>query len=151
MRIPAGAEFVAPMPEKSNHFSGMFVFHTASRVMHVDDTINVVEDPGLFLRMFGFKHGDMMFHPSIKSHGLYPTPEAPYQFKAFIEGVIRDWDFDTICAAHLGNRIGGAKQALQNILDKAEPLFKKISEKNKDKKHDPKEPPNMNVEGNECG
>jgi hypothetical protein len=52
----------------------------------------------------------------------------------------------------IGNRIGGAKQELQLILNKAEPLFRKLSEKNKHKKHDPQEPPhNMNVEGNECG
>jgi len=154
MRIPAGAEFIAPMPEKSNHFSGMFVFHAASRVIHIDDTVNVVEEPGLLLKMFGFRDGDMMFHPTIKGHGLYPTHEAPYQFKAFIEGILHDWDFDSICAAHIGNKIGGAKQGLQYTLDKAEPLFKKLSEKNK--KHDanqepPKDPNSMNVEGNECG
>ena len=44
----------------------------------------------------------MSFHPSIKGPGLLPTPEAPYQFKEFIEGILRDWDFDNICAAHMG-------------------------------------------------
>ncbi len=50
----------------------------------------------------GFRHGSMSFHPSIKGVGLYHTPEAPYQFKDFIAGVIKDWDFDNICAAHMG-------------------------------------------------
>ena len=50
----------------------------------------------------GYRHGSMSFHPSIKGPGLLPTPEAPYQFKEFIEGILRDWDFDNICAAHMG-------------------------------------------------
>lgn len=153
MRIPAGAEFVAPMPESSNHFCGLFVFHEPSKVVHNDDTVIVVDHPGILLKLFGFRHGDMMFHPSIKSHGLHPTPEAPYQFKAFIENIIKDWDFDIICAAHTGNKVGGAKHKLQEILNKAEPLFKKLSEKNKHKKHDdtPHQDHDYNVEGNECG
>ena len=61
-----GAEFVAPVPEKSNHFNSVFVFHKSSKVIHIDDTVIVVDNPGLLIKMFGFKHGDMMFHPSIK-------------------------------------------------------------------------------------
>ncbi|CAF3965228.1 unnamed protein product, partial [Rotaria sp. Silwood1] len=39
MRIPAGAEFVNPQPESRNHFISVFVYHRASRTLHVDDTI----------------------------------------------------------------------------------------------------------------
>lgn len=110
---------MAPVPESTNHFSGIFVFHRESKVIHVDDTIMIGSHPGILLKLAGytilykrlininnimnrFRHGSMSFHPSIKGPGLLPTPEAPYQFKEFIEGVIRDWDFDTICAAHMG-------------------------------------------------
>jgi len=151
MRIPAGAEFVAPLPEANNHFSSVFVFHPLSRTIHIDDTIMVADHPGFLLKLAGFRHGDMSFHPSIKGPGLYPTAEAPYHFKEFIQGVIRDWDFDNIAAAHMGNKIGGARQKLQEVLNKAEPLFKRLSEKHKDSHATPEQTPSLVVEGNECG
>jgi len=153
MRIPEGSEFVAPEPETHNHFNCVFVFHPASRTVHVDDTIMIGSNPGILLKLAGFKHGTMSFHPSIKNVGLYPTAESPYQFRDWLKEVIRDWDFDNICAAHMGNKIGGAKAQLTETLDKAEPLFKKISDRNKNKKPatvDPNEP-QLTVSGNECG
>jgi len=150
MRIPAGSEFIAPQPESSNHFNCAFVFHRASGTLHVDDTIMIGNHPGILLKLGGFRHGSMSFHPSIKGHGLYPTAEAPYQFKTFIQEIIRDWQFDSICAAHMGNKIGGAKAQLQEILDKAEPLFKRLSEKNHKKQPVTDTPPIL-AEGNECG
>jgi len=150
IRIPAGSEFFAPLPETTNHFSGAFVFHRASRAIHIDDTIMIGSHPSILLKLAGFRHGSMSFHPSIKGVGLYPTPEAPYQFKEFIEGIIKDWDFDTICAAHMGYKAGGAKQQLKDVLLQAEPLFKRLSEKNK-KNQTYTETPPINAEGNECG
>lgn len=151
MRIPAGAEFVAPVPEAKNHFSCVFVFHRASRALHVDDTIMVGNHPGILLKLAGFRHGSMSFHPSIKGYGLHHTPEAPFQFKEFIANIIREWDFDTICVAHMGNKVGGAKAQLQEVLDKAEPLFKKLSEKNKKGNEPVTDTPQILAEGNECG
>lgn len=151
MRIPAGAEFNAPVPEANNHFSCCFVFHRASHTLHVDDTIMVGEHPGLLQKLAGFRHGDMSFHPSIKGPGLYPTPEAPFLFKEFIQGVIRDWDFDHIAAAHMGCKIGDARPVLQSVLDKAEPLFKKLSERFQQAQKDQVNTPALVVEGNECG
>lgn len=152
MRIPDGAEFVAPVPEKTNHFSCVFVFHADSRIIHVDDTIFIAHQPGFLLKIAGYRHGDMSFHPTIKSHGLFPTPEAPYQFRDFIAGILKDWDFDSVCAAHMGNRIGGAKAQLQTLLDQAAPLFDRLSERNKKKgglpPHDGEHA--HNVSGNEC-
>jgi hypothetical protein len=151
MRIPDGAEFVAPVPEKTNHFSCVFVYHRQGRTIHVDDTIFYTDQPGFLLKVAGFRHGDMSFHPSIKAHGLYPTPEAPYQFKSFIAGIINDWEFDNIVAAHTGNKIGGARDQLKVVLDAAEPLFFKLSERNK-KKQAPLDTEHAhNVHGNECG
>lgn len=152
MRIPDGAEFVAPVPEKTNHFSGLFVFHQDSRILHIDDTIFIANQPGFLMKIAGFRHGDMSFHPTIKGSGLFQTPEAPYQFRDFIIGIIRDWDFDSICAAHMGNKIGGAKQQLQDLVIRAEPLFQKLSERNKKKGAPPVDPEHHhNVSGNECG
>jgi hypothetical protein len=153
MRVPAGSEFVNPLPERTNHFNGVFVFHAASRTIHNDDTIMIGSHPGILLKLAGFRHGAMSFHPSIKGPGLLPTPEAPYQFKAFIEDIIRDWDFDNIAVAHMGNKVGGAKEALREVLIKAEPLFKRISEKNKTRNSNdpPEETPAVLAEACECG
>lgn len=182
---PSTAEFVMPLPEKSNHFSNVFVFHKASRTIHNDDNILVIENMPFFLKMFGFKDGAMYFHPSLKGEqeegvcvcvicvcvgvldvgerdqvgefvlspsthdfnhlnahnppsqtpgpGLFPTPEAPMQYRCWVQKMIADWDFDNICTAHTGNKIGGAKQQLQETLDKAGPTLEKIARRNAEK------------------
>jgi hypothetical protein len=43
----------------------VFVFHRDSRTIHNDDTILYAQHPGFLLKLFGFKHGTMMFHPSL--------------------------------------------------------------------------------------
>jgi len=106
MRIPRGSEFVDPQPESSNHFSGIHVFHEASRTIHVDDTI-LVDEP---------LKGNMLFHPTLLYGGLYHIPESPSAFKQFVQKLITDWDFDNIVAAHNGIKKGGAKQQLSNVL-----------------------------------
>jgi len=113
MRIPRGSMFVAPVPESSNHFSGMHVFHTASGIIHVDDTV-IVDEP--------FK-GDMLFHPSLLTVGLFYIPDSPAAFSAWVQKYIIDWDFDIIAAAHNGVINGGAKRELQNLLLVSQPAF----------------------------
>ncbi|KAJ3225170.1 hypothetical protein HK099_007253 [Clydaea vesicula] len=129
LRIPDGAEFVNPLPPTTNHFSNIFVFHAKSKTLHNNDTIMVFENPGFLLSFFA-KHGDVKFHRSITGPGLYPTKEAPFQFKNWLEKLILDWDFDNICSAHNGNLIGGAKVALKNTLEKFTPTLQKISDTN---------------------
>jgi len=113
MRIPRGSEFADPQPEDSNHFSGIHVFHEASKTIHVDDTI-MVDEPFT---------GDMLFHPSLLYLGLYHIPEAPTAFKNWVTKMIDDWDFENICAAHNGVKLGGAKQQLSNLLYYSEYVF----------------------------
>jgi hypothetical protein len=155
LRIPAGAEFVNPQPESSNHFISVFVYHPSSKTLHVDDTIMYADKPGILLRLIGFKHGSFAFHPSMKSSGLHPTPEAPYLFRDWMKNMLADWKFDNICTAHMGVKIGGAHEEITTLVEKAEPLFAKLSEQNKKKNPEGKLPPgnhpNMNVHGDECG
>jgi len=154
MRIPAGAEFVNPLPEKTNHFNCVFVFHKESRTIHVDDTIMYAENPGFLLKLGGFKSGSMQFHVSMKGPGLHSNPESPFAFRDWVKSIIADWDFDNICTAHFGNKVGGAKQQLTELLNNTEKTFQELSEKKK-KKHDPNKPeeevPSYNVNGEECG
>jgi len=152
LRVPAGAEFVNPVPEKSNHFCSVFVFHKQSRTVHVDDTIIFSQNPSFLLKLAGFKEGTMMLHPAIKGPGLLPNPEAPFQFRDWLQNLIKDWDFDNLCAAHLGRKIGGAKEQLVEIVKKAEPLFQKLTNKRKDSNYKANDDiPSNNVKGDECG
>jgi len=136
-KIPSGSEFVAPLPEKSNHFSSVFVLHKASKTIHIDDTIMYSVDPGFLLKLGGFKKGTMCFHTSIKGAGLLPNPDAPYQFRDFIAEMLKDWDFENICTAHFGNKIGGAKTQLEQLLANSDSLFKQLSDKRKNSNYDP--------------
>ncbi|CAF0930230.1 unnamed protein product [Adineta ricciae] len=155
MRIPAGAEFVNPLPESSNHFVSVFVFHRPSRTLHVDDTIVYGDHPSFLLKLIGFKHGTMAFHPSIKGSGLYPTVEAPSQFRLWMENILNDWNFDNICCAHSGVKIGGAHELVSQLVKAAESLFTKLSEKNGKKTAtddvSSDNQANLNVTDNECG
>jgi len=156
MRIPAGAEFIAPEPEAYNHFNSMWVYHPKSATIHVDDTVNYFQDPGLILKMVGKNKGKMEFHDSMKGPGLHPTPEAPLQFKSWVEDILKDWDFDNICCAHIGVKIGGAKKLLEETLSKNIPFFTELVEANKKKTPIKEEDTGedcrkYNVEGNDCG
>jgi len=97
----------------------------------------------------------MALHPSIKGPGLYPTAEAPYEFRDWMKKMLNDWPFDNICCAHSGVRIGGAHEQVVQLVDNAEPLFNKLSEQNRKKNPGSEIPagnhPNMNVSGDECG
>eukprot|EP01113_Clastostelium_recurvatum_P013563 TRINITY_DN1721_c0_g2_i2.p1 TRINITY_DN1721_c0_g2~~TRINITY_DN1721_c0_g2_i2.p1 ORF type:complete len:215 (+),score=4.45 TRINITY_DN1721_c0_g2_i2:70-645(+) len=65
MRIPEGAEFEFPVPERTNHFSSVFFYHRASRTLHVDDTIMYFETLPLIVRLI-YSKNSMVFHLSIK-------------------------------------------------------------------------------------
>jgi len=157
MRIPAGSEFRSPVPESSNHFSSVWVYHKLSRTIHIDDTVMYFENPTALLK-FVAKKDDMKFHISMSGPGLLPAPDAPALFKHWVQNILNDWDFDNIVAAHVGRKIGGAKVALQQTLENAEPLFKKLEESHKHNvpiadlvEGEPKDCGEYNVDGNECG
>jgi hypothetical protein len=133
LRIPAGAEFINPQPESSNHFISVFVYHPYSKTLHVDDTIMYTEDPGWILRLIGYKRGTLFFHPSMDSDGLHPNAAAPFLFRDWMKNMLNDWKFDNICTAHIGVKIGGAHEAVTTLLEKTEPVFAKLSEENKKK------------------
>jgi len=164
LRIPAASEFKAPQPEKYNHFNSVWVYHKASKTIHVDDTINYFDHPDALMKLAGKKSHTMEFHSSLSGPGLYPTPDAPKLFKKWIQDILEDWDFDNICCAHIGNKLGGAKAALRETLENAEPIFKKLEKENAFK--NPLEPEQLlwvpvdseaqscdrfNVNGTECG
>jgi len=158
MRIPAGSEFNAPLPESSNHFNSLWVFHLASRTIHIDDTVMYFENPGKILKLAGKKNDLMEFHMSMAGPGLYSAPDAPGLFKSWAQSVLVDWDFDNMCCAHIGRKIGGAKEALRVALQNAEPIFKKLEKKyehnmsvSEMEEVSATECAEYNVDGHECG
>ncbi|KAJ3202035.1 hypothetical protein HDU67_000837 [Dinochytrium kinnereticum] len=126
MRIPAGSEFVNPLPERTNHFSNVFVFHKASKTIHVDDTLLVFQNPGFLMRMAGLSDGQFAFHPSLLGPGLYPTEEAPKQFQCWMDKLLHDWDFENITSAHNGYYLGGAKEKIRRLLERTEEKLAKL-------------------------
>jgi len=126
LRIPDGAEFIDPI--QTNHFSSVFVYHQPSRTIHVDDTIGFHPNPGCLLScLVGAKRNQLGFWSLEK--GLKQESEAPMQFKQWVEQLLNDWDFDNICAAHSGNKIGGAKNELQLTLQREEARLIQLSKK----------------------
>jgi len=133
MRIPAGAEFIKPTD--GNHFSCVFVFHQQSRTLFVDDTLMFISPSHsgrclscclpclaskMLLHVTAFD-GDM-------NTGLIPQPESVDLFLAWMHNVLEDWDFDTLCTAHTGNKVGGAKEAARNMLKGYEESFAKLKQ-----------------------
>jgi hypothetical protein len=123
MRIPDGADF--DPEDQGNHFSCVFVYHSASKTIHIDDTVmNFGHSVGCVLGCL-VPRNTMQFWDLKK--GLNKTKSAPNDFRQFIEGVINDWDFDNIVAAHTDNKIGNAKAALRETLFKATATLDKLS------------------------
>jgi hypothetical protein len=162
MRIPDGAEFRAPTPESTNHFSSVWVYHRLSKTIHIDDTVMYFENPGALMKLAGKKQDHMEFHPTIQGPGLLPAPDAAQIFKAWVQKVIYDWDFENIVTAHVGRKLGGAKEALRKTLEDSEKIFEKLEQAHRDNvpiseikvsddERDPKDCDKYNVDGNECG
>jgi len=121
LRVPAGAEFIKPT--ENNHFSCVFVFHEQSRTIFVDDTlmfISPTETKRLLCCCLPCVGNSLLLHVTAFdgdiNTGLIPQPESVDIFVAWMEGIIADWDFDTICTAHTGNKVGGAKTTLQQMM-----------------------------------
>eukprot|EP00475_Leptophrys_vorax_P010988 TRINITY_DN17548_c0_g1_i1.p1 TRINITY_DN17548_c0_g1~~TRINITY_DN17548_c0_g1_i1.p1 ORF type:complete len:311 (+),score=89.41 TRINITY_DN17548_c0_g1_i1:178-1110(+) len=176
MRIPDGAEWFNPQPESSNHFNAVWVFVQDAKLVHVDDTVGLYPDPGFLLKVVGFKANTLCFHPALKGPGLVPHPDSPAKFKAWLEKLLEEWDFDKIACAHKDTMMSGAKDALRATLAEAQPILDSLTkqfakshpngdsniindEENKeaDMKHSEdvnaelQECKKANVEGNECG
>ena len=116
MRLPCGTEFEDPQPPASNHFSNVFVFHRASRCVHNDDCLAFYDSParkmGLLVSALGVRHGQLAFHPSLTGPGL----DDPRAFESWMNRLLTDWNFDTLCTAHNGVLRGGANERCRALL-----------------------------------
>jgi hypothetical protein len=80
--------------------------------------------------LLGLKPDTLGFQPALYQHkALIERADSAELFKAWVEEILRDWDFDIIAAAHTANKVGGAKQALAAALQKAQKTFDDFSKK----------------------
>jgi hypothetical protein len=63
----------------------------------------------------------------MSSFGLRKSPEAPPQFQAWMNGMLRDWSPENVCCAHDGVKTGGVVLALEELMQKSEHKFQKMS------------------------
>ncbi len=90
--VPAGVDFV-PSNEQL-HFASVLAFHRATRVLHVDDTLNYFSLP------WG---AQLAFHPTL-GRVLERRAGAASDFRRWADRLVeRTTDVDRVCAAH--NRI----------------------------------------------
>jgi hypothetical protein len=87
----------------------------------------------------GLKPGQMDIQSA--AH-LLPDPLA---FKAWANKLAQEWDFDNMCAAHQGNKIGGAKEQLVQMLKKLDEdtFFEKLAQDKDSKLKSVKQRPNV--------
>lgn len=121
-----GAEYFNPRPEAINHFVSVFVYHSKSKTLHVDDTLVYIEANTWPINLL-LQPGSLIFHPSIII-GLNPDSEAPLQFYNWMNQLLKDWNFDNLCTAHVGVKMGGARHAVQELVKNSEKLFQGLSE-----------------------
>lgn len=152
MRIPDGVEFISPKPPASNHFASVLVLHRPSGTIHADDTFNFFVEANAVFKAAGIKPRQLQFHNSLKW-----ALEDPLAYSRFLQRLLDEWDFDNICTAHSGNKIGGAKAELVALAQTVQPLLEKLAAEAA--ALGPKEPSlgdaeassKFNSEGDECG
>jgi dehydrogenase/reductase SDR family protein 12 len=131
MAVPAGAEFINPLPPASNHFASVLVLHRPSKTMHVDDTLNFfVKPPRLVKWLTEYTDQTMHFHRSLFGPALHRTPEAPEQFRQWFAALLERWDFENIVTAHTGCCFVHAKQLARELLARTEPELVQLALRN---------------------
>jgi hypothetical protein len=155
MRIPAGAEWINPLPESTNHFNCVWTFFKPAKTLHVDDSLNYFENTDLIRLLPSklFHQGKVSFHWSLGAgQALLKTPAAPNELRKWLEKVMSDWDFENLCVAHKDIIIGDAKDKVKDAIVRVQKILEKLEADCKD--CDPEDIARCtesNVDGTDCG
>mmetsp|Transcript_17418 Transcript_17418/g.46451 ORF Transcript_17418/g.46451 Transcript_17418/m.46451 type:complete len:157 (-) Transcript_17418:52-522(-) len=125
LRIPDRTEFENA---GDDHFSNVVAFHRESKTMAVDDTWMFMEDPALPAWLV-LKPGVLRFHPRMALGGVGKSSVAVERFRAWVEGVIRDWDVENIACAHDGVAMGNGRNRLRKSLEDVKPTLDRMAKK----------------------
>lgn len=121
--IPQGVDFTSS--DDKVHVASVLVRHRASRIVHVDDTINVLEPPGILSAVL--PEPRLRFHPML-AKALQKRSGAADEYAAWAPDLARAWaDTPTVCTAHSAvrhlppggweNEINGALEDVGKTLD----------------------------------
>lgn len=96
--VPAGVDFISD--NDSVHVGSVIVRDRASGIIHVDDTLMIVDLPSLVEKMLPGPR--LRFHPKL-ADGLQKRAGAADEFVRWVKALKEDWaDSQIICAAHSG-------------------------------------------------
>ncbi len=96
--IPAGVDFVSD--DESVHVGSVVVRHRASGIVHVDDTLNVLDLPSPVEKLV--PGPELRFHPKLAA-ALEKRAGAADDYIGWARQIARDWaDTPIVCAAHDG-------------------------------------------------
>lgn len=119
LSVPDGVDFVCP--DERVHVASVLVRHRASRVVHVDDTFNVLAAPGPLRGLLG--QSSLRMHPMLR-HALRPVAGAADAYAAWARGLASRWaDTRIVCAAHSAVRAlpeGGFAREVEAALARVE-------------------------------
>lgn len=97
--IPTGVDFIST--DDDVHVGSVVVRHRASGIVHVDDTLNVLDLPSLVQAVV--PGPALRFHPKL-SDGLEKRAGAADDYIRWASDLARDWaDTSIVCAAHNGD------------------------------------------------
>ncbi|GHA25648.1 hypothetical protein GCM10007989_21670 [Devosia pacifica] len=98
--LPAGVDLVTE--DNSVHAGSVLVRHKASGIVHVDDTLNVLDPPGLLGKVL--PESRLKFHPML-GKALQPRPGAADAYAEWAQDLAARWaGTPLVCAAHNSTR-----------------------------------------------
>lgn len=103
---------------RHQYVTPVLVRHRPSRIVHVDDTLNVLQRPGLLGRLR--PQSKLRLHPLL-AKALHPTASAADAFEGWARNLAEHWaDTPVVCAAHSAVRRlppGGWRKEVLSALD----------------------------------
>ncbi len=128
LSVPDGVQFVTK--DERVHVASVLVRHRQSRIVHVDDTLNVMAAPGILRPLL--PQSSLRMHPML-SRALTPVAGAADAYAAWARGLAARWaDTPTVCAAHSAVRDlppGGFTREIEAALDKVADTLKRHRER----------------------
>jgi hypothetical protein len=122
--IPEGVDFISA--NEKVHVGSVIARHRASGIVHVDDTINVLEAPGILSAVM--PDPTLSFHPML-AKALEERNGAADDYARWARDLARDWSgTSVVCAAHSATRHlepGGWEKEIIAALDNVEDTLAK--------------------------
>lgn len=117
--IPRGVDFISA--DDRVHVASVLVRHRVSRIVHIDDTINVFEAPGILSAVL--PEPRLSFHPML-GKALQKRAGAAAEYAGWARALASSWaDTPIVCAAHTAVRHlppGGWKTEILGALSNVE-------------------------------